>query len=102
MPHEEVKYIDIALLKKGDALTLLRFAFWADEAELKRKFAELGIEIKDETDLVTLAELHRGGADRAGQLKRYGNQPIHFDVKEVLGSMKLSHKAMSKSKIKIV
>ncbi len=110
MPHESHVTNGPVVLKKTnfvskDPLTILRFAYAVDPAEVHARFAEAGILIKDESDLVVIAELWKSGGDKAGALRNPNtSQPVVFDSESVFSSIEISNAGLAKagSKVKFI
>lgn len=91
------------LLKEGDTLTKLKFAYYINPAKFQMYFADIGISVDDpEIVLPELAKLADTGKDKEGIVKRPNGQPLHFSVKRVFTDLMISTCDASQNKIKLI
>lgn len=83
--------ISISKVTNGDVLEKLRMSFIIDRVSLIKAFKDIGIIVKDENDLKTLAELNSKGLDKKG-LKSSDGKTLKLDINSFLDKIHLRHK----------
>lgn len=96
------KEISKSKLKNRDILEVIRFAYFADEVSFKKAFAEKGIGIDDETDLLLLADYAKSGKDKSGELKKEDGTPIVFNAMDIIHSYDIDLNKLDNSGIKFI
>ena len=96
-----VKHISALKFTQGDFLTLMQFAWCADQEAFQKAFGDIGIQIDDEDDLNTLYQLYKSGGDKVGELKNpsTGN-PIKFSVLDTFGKINVDNRKVDNCGIK--
>lgn len=95
-----VKNISKSKLLQGDILEQLRFALAADPIAFRKAFSANGINVEEDEDLQTLAQLSITGKDKAGT--KVGDRIILFDTVKILNSYDISHRLLNQSGIKLI
>ena len=104
-------YLPFTKLRMRDPETLLEFAYFADPVAFKQAFMSVGksgIAIDDthgydslKKQFGVLAYLHAAGQDKAGRVKNSDGSPIYFSVNSILSSLKINHKNLRNSLIRV-
>lgn len=95
-----VKHISKQKLLQGDILEQLRFALAADPIAFRNAFSAHGINVEEDEDLQTLAQLSISGKDKSGT--QVGDRVILFDTVKILNSYDINHRLLNQSGIKLI
>jgi hypothetical protein len=90
-------------LKSGDLLETMRFSYCADREAFVQAFADIGLPVKSESDLILLTKWHTNGWDKAGKIKNSKGDNITIDIRHFVNyNIKLRHNKVLQCKIKFV
>lgn len=73
-------------LQNGNPLSFLLFAWMINPEKLKNAFSKF-VELNDVEDLISLSEISKQKADVSGKLRDANNNPLMFNVVEILKSL---------------
>ena len=89
-------------IKSGNVLERMRFIFCADRENFTKAFKSIGVEVKNEKDLETLAQLHELGDDVKGKLKNNKSQDVVFNLTKFIDQIQIRHSNLNNCQIKLV